>query len=211
MKPSRSNEVRDMYETTADSYAQMMDKEIQLPIYSDVLSRLQTAVAETPGLLIDTACGSGHMLSLFHDQYDDLRPLFGVDLSPRMVAIASKRLGSHGHIVVGDMCVLSMVESGSAAAVMNFFALHHLDPNEALKAMVEWHRVLCSNGQLRVAAWEGSGAIDYGEEADIVALRYTRAELVSWAKTAGFVVSRCVVEPVEVFPMDAVYLECVKG
>ena len=62
-----------------------------------------------------------------------------------------------------------------------------------------------------VAAWEGVGAIDYGEEADIVALRYTDAELVSWAEKAGFAVNRCVVEPVEDFPMDAVYLECVKA
>jgi hypothetical protein len=104
-----------------------------------------------------------------------------------------------------------MVVSGSAAAVLNFFAVHHLDPDGVLKAMFEWRRVLCSGGQLLVAAWEGTGAIDYGDEADIVALRYTSTELASWAENAGFAVSRCVVEPVEDFPMDAVYLECVKA
>ena len=148
---------------------------------------------------------------MFRERFDDGRPLLGVDLSPRMVAIASKRLGSGGRAVVGDMRELSMVESESAAAVLNFFAVHHLAPDGVLEAMVEWHRVLCFGGQLLVAAWEGAGAIDYGEESEIVALRYTGAELASWTEKAGFAVTRCVVEAVEDFPMDAVYLECVKG
>ena len=200
-----------MYEATADSYAEMMDKEISLPVYSDVLGRLQDRIANTAGFLVDTACGSGHMLDMFRERFDDQRPVLGVDLSPRMVAIAAKRLGSDGSAVVGDMRDLSMVKSGSVAAVMNFFAVHHLDPEGVHQAMVEWRRVLCSGGQLLVAAWEGAGAIDYGEEADIVALRYTGAELESWAEKAGFAVTRCVGEAVEDFPMDAVYLECVKA
>ena len=101
-----------------------------------------------------------------------------------------------------------MVESESAAAVLNFFAVHHLDPPDVLLAAGEWRRVLRGGGQLVVAAWEGTGPIDYGDEADIVALRYTSAELASCFEEAGFAVQRCVVEPVEDFPMDAVYLEC---
>jgi|GEM_PF-75401 len=211
MKPSGGNDVREMYEATADSYAEMMDKEISLPVYSDVLGRLQDRIAHTDGLLVDTACGSGHMLFMFRERFDDQRPVLGVDLSPRMVAIASERLGSDGRVVVGDMRDLSMVESGSAVAVLNFFAVHHLDADGVLEAMVDWHRALCNGGQLAVAAWEGTGAIDYGEESEIVALRYTGAELESLAEEAGFRVTRCEVEAVEGFPMDAVYLECVKS
>ncbi len=211
MKPSKNSDVRNMYEATADSYAEMMDQEIHLPIYADVLGRLQDRIAQMPGALVDTACGSGHMLSMFSERFDVSRPLLGVDLSPRMVAIASDRLGSKGRAVLGDMRDLSMVESGSASAVMNFFAVHHLDPDGVIKAMVEWQRVLCSGGQLLVGAWEGAGAIDYGDESDIVALRHSSTELASWAKNAGFEISRCAVEPVEGFPMDAVYLECEKG
>lgn len=210
MKPSSTKEVCEMYESTADSYAQMMDKEINLPVYSDALARLQDRIASTPGTVIDTACGSGHMLSMFHDHCDHNRPLLGVDLSPRMVAIAGERLKSGGQVVVGDMRDLSNVDSASAAAVINFFAVHHLDPEGVHKAVKEWYRVLCNGGQLLVAAWEGAGKIDYGVGSEIVALRYTRTELSSWAQEVGFTVSRCVVEPVEEFPMDAVYLECTK-
>ena len=42
------------------------------------------------------------------------------------------------------------------------------------------------------------------------ALRYTEEDVVAWAQEAGFVANRCVVEPVEDMPMNAVYLEGTK-
>lgn len=210
MKPSSTGEVRAMYEATADSYAEMMDTEIDLPVYADILGRLRERLEHLAGGLIDTACGSGHMLTRYGDRYERDRPLLGVDLSPRMVAIAVKRLGARGRVVVGDMRRLADVASGGAAAVLNFFALHHLDPEEARGAIREWHRVLRRGGQLVVATWEGAGAIDYGGESDVVAFRYRRQELTAWVASAGFEISRCDVEPVEEIPMDAIYLEGVK-
>jgi len=147
---------------------------------------------------------------MFHNHYDRNRPLLGVDLSPRMVAIAGERLKSGGQVLVGDIRDLSNIDSASAAAVINFFAIHHLDPEGVHEAVKEWCRVLCCGGQLLVAAWEGAGTIDYGDGSDIVALRYTSTELCSCAQEVGFAVSRCVVESVEDFPMDAVHLECTK-
>lgn len=207
MKSSSKAEVLKMYEETADSYDKMMDAEIGLSVYSDSLERLRERIARTPGTLIDTACGSGHMLYMYHEQYDQRRPLLGVDLSPRMVGIAARRLGSSARVVVGDMSDLSMVNDGVAVAVINFFSLHHLDPDNVAEALQEWNRVLRPGGQLLLATWEGSGSIDYGDESDIVALRYRLEELHSWVQAAGFVVSQCVVEPVEEIPMDAIYLE----
>lgn len=210
MKPSDAREVCQMYDQTADSYSEMMDQEIQLPVYLDMLGRLKDRIASVPGVLLDTACGSGHMLSMYRERFDAGRPLVGVDLSRRMVAIAKDRLGPGPQIDIGDMRDLNMVGSGSAAAVLNFFAVHHLDQQGVRLAAKEWHRVLRAGGQLVVAAWEGTGPIDYGEKSAIVALRYTSTELTSWFEKANFFVHRCVVEPVEDFPMDAVYLECCK-
>ncbi len=211
MKPSSTEEVREMYEETADSYARMMDDEIDLPIYSDILGRLQVRVGKRSGSLIDTACGSGHMLLRYHERYDRSRPLMGVDLSPRMVAIVTERLGRRARIVVGDMREITDVEAGTAVAVLNFFALHHLDPEGVGEALKEWRRVLQPGGELVLAAWEGSGVIDYGDESEIIALRYGSDELKLWVSEAGFEVIRCVVEPVEGLPMDAIYLEAVKA
>ncbi len=210
LKPSEAREVCQMYDEIADTYSEMMEGEIGLPVYSEILGRLKDRIEPIPGVLLDTACGSGHMLTLYRERFDAARPLMGIDLSPRMVAIAKNRLGPDPKIVVGDMRDLGMLKSRSAAAVINFFALHHLDQQGVLRAAKEWHRVLCPGGQLVVAAWEGTGPVDYGEESKIVAFRYSSSELVSWFEEARFRVQRCVVEPVGDFPTDAVYLECVK-
>lgn len=210
MKASSTDDVRDMYESNADTYAEMMDQEIDLPIYAELFSQLQEQIAPLPGPLVDTACGSGHMLALFHSHYDAKRPLIGVDLSPRMVAITNERLGGKGQVLVGDMRHLPDIDTASAAAVLNFFAAHHLDKTDLQMAMAEWYRVLVKGGRLLLAAWEGSGPIDYGDSADIIALRYTKSELSQLAESASFTVTDCVVKPVDDFPMDAIYLHCRK-
>lgn len=210
MKPSSADEVRKMYEETADSYAEMMDAEIALPMYAEILGRLSERLKGVEGPLVDTACGSGHMLSMYRDRFDQHRQLLGVDLSPRMVAIAARKVGSSGRAIIGDMRKLDEVEDGTAAAVLNFFALHHLDAAGAYDALGEWYRVLKPNGQLVVATWEGVGEVDYGDESDIVALRYSSREVSNWVESAGFEITRCVVEPVEEMPMDAIYLEGVR-
>lgn len=207
VKTSSAAKVRELYEESADSYAEMMDAEIDLPVYSDILSRLAERIADTAGTVIDTSCGSGHMLSRYRERHDPERPLLGIDLSPRMVAIANARLGSSAEISIGDMRDLGAVESGTTAAVLSFFAIHHIGPEEVLAALQEWHRILRPGGQLVVAAWEGAGPIDYGDMSDVVALRYGKEEIAAWTRKAGFAVDRCVVEPVEEMPMDAVYLE----
>ncbi len=84
MKPSSKEEVRKMYEETADLYDKMMDAEIGLSVYSYNLERLRERIAKAPGTLIDTACGSGDMLAMYHEQYDYRCSLLGVDLSLRI-------------------------------------------------------------------------------------------------------------------------------
>ncbi|MBT4289077.1 MAG: methyltransferase domain-containing protein [Deltaproteobacteria bacterium] len=210
MKISPEKEVRVLYEETADSYSKMMDSEIELSIYSDTLSGLASRIAEIPGTIIDTSCGSGHMLELYHDRYDSNHSLIGVDLSPKMVEIADKRLGVKAKTFVGSMLDLSTISSGSTAAVISFFAIHHLDPEEAKTVFRVWHRIMCNQGQLVIAVWEGKGTIDYGDESDIVAFSFTQDQIKSWITEAGFVVDRCSVEPVEEIPMDAIYLEASK-
>jgi ubiquinone/menaquinone biosynthesis C-methylase UbiE len=210
MKPSPPEAVRELYEATADSYAGMMDTEIQLPVYAEVLATLHKLIADLPGLVIDSACGPGHMLAMYRDHYDRERALVGVDLSPCMVALARRRLGSGARLQVGDMRTLEDIESCSAAALLNWFAVHHLSAASVREAMHEWYRVLAPGGQLLLAAWEGAGPIDYGEASDIVAIRYTAGKLSALAGEVGFEVVSCAVKPVDEFPMDAVYLECVR-
>jgi ubiquinone/menaquinone biosynthesis C-methylase UbiE len=199
-----------MYDSSAEHYDAMMDDEIDLPVYADLFERLALRLARVPGPLVDSSCGTGHMLARYHESYEASRELLGFDLAPRMVEIAREKLRGIAAVEVGDMRQLTGVAAGSAAAVISFFALHHLDPDGASAAFAEWHRALRPGGQLVVGTWEGVGAIDYGGTADVVALRYGREVVRGWATDAGFVADRCVVEPVDGMPMDAVYLEATR-
>lgn len=210
VKTSSDARVREFYEDSAGQYSEMMDREIDLPIYDEVLRRLAVRIAEVPGPVVDTSCGSGHMLARFRERYDSDRELVGIDLSPGMVAITSARLGSDARVLVGDMRRLADVEPSSTAAVLSFFALHHVTSEDALVALREWHRVLRPGGALVIATWEGAGAIDYAGQTDVVALRYSTDEVAGWARDAGFCVDRCVVAPVEDMSMNAVYLDASK-
>jgi len=78
---SSADAVREMYDTTAESYSSMMDTTIDDPMYADILQRLRSRLENISGVVVDAPCGSGHMLSVYHEIYDNDRPLFGVDLS----------------------------------------------------------------------------------------------------------------------------------
>jgi ubiquinone/menaquinone biosynthesis C-methylase UbiE len=200
-----------MYDATAASYAKMMDAEIGQAIYADTLSRLAQRLAPLSGPLVDISCGSGHMLELYARQYDPERALVGLDLSPLMVETAAARLGDGAVVRAGDMRRMTDVAAGEAAGVLSFFAIHHLDPAELPVALQAWRRVLVPGGQLQIATWEGSGAIDYGDQADLIALRYGAEEVSDAVERAGFVVDRCVVEAVEDMEMQAIYLEATRA
>jgi len=200
--------VRDMYDAEAEGYSTMMDAEIKNPLYSDTLERLQTRIASLPGMIIDAPCGSGQMLSMYHEKFDQNRALLGVDLSPQMVEIAGRHLGAAAQIMVGDMRRLDAVSSDSAAAVISYFAFHHLDADGVKQSLLEWHRVLIDGGQLVIGAWEGEGALDYGDSSDLVALKHSAGELERMMQESGFVITRKAIVRDEELMMDAVYIEC---
>ena len=211
IKTSDADAVREMYDLSAESYAEMMDSEMEDPMYADMLGRLRTNIADLSGPIVDAPCGSGHLLSMYHENFDADRPLLGIDLSPQMVAISKQRLGDAANISVADLRKLTALESSSAAAVVSYFAFHHLDSSEIIDALAEWHRILQIGGQLVVATWEGEGAIDYGEHSDLVALRHRASDIESMITDAGFSIARSAIERDEEMSMDAVYIECQKG
>ena len=88
MNLASTESVRQFYEESADSYNAMMDEEIELPMYAEALGGLAERIADLDGPVLDSSCGSGHMLERLRDRYAPGRGFIGVDLSPRLVAIA---------------------------------------------------------------------------------------------------------------------------
>ena len=155
MQVSNLNEVQQMYNESAENYAGMMDAEMQSPIYATMLGQLAVSLDGIDGPVIDTSCGSGHMLAMYQQQFDADRLLIGSDLSAEMVRISQQRLGDGATVKQADMCNLSFLESKSVAGLISFFAIHHLDADGIKQALQEWQRVLKPDGQLLLAAWEG--------------------------------------------------------
>ena len=199
-----------MYEGTAESYSEMMDAEISAPGYADVLDRLHERLTALPGALMDTSCGSGHMLALYAERHGTGRELIGADLTPRMVELARERLAHKATVLCGDMQDLSVHADRCAAGLLSYFALHHLGEAGVKSALQEWHRVLVPGGQLVLAAWEGEGAIDYGASTDIVAFNHSHTMLSSMLEACGYSVQRCKVETIQEMGMDAVYIEATR-
>ena len=211
MPLSSRDQVRAFYDDTAESYSRIMDAEIALPVYAEVLGGLAERISSLQGPVLDTSCGSGHMLARLAHEYTPGRRLIGVDLSPKMVDITRARLGDAAEVYRGDMARLpSEIAEGKCAVVISFFGLHHIAPNGLARCLAEWLRVLQPGGQLVLATWEGEGAIDYGGQAEIVAQRYREAEVVAAVRQAGFAVDEHVVRAVEGMEMDAVYLSATR-
>lgn len=187
-----------------------MDAEIALPIYAEILGRLRQRLENLEGCVFDSSCGTGHLLELYHQSFDAERALMGMDLSPKMVELARARVGHHAQIQEGDMRDMSPFAPGSMAAILSFFALHHLSPSDAQVAFQAWNQALQVGGQIVVAAWEGDGNIDYGDSSNVIALRYTKVDLEAWFGKTGFQVDRCWAEEIDGFDMKALYVEGTK-
>lgn len=199
--------VQAMYDAIAPSYDALVDEEIGGPVYTRALTAIAEAVRDLPGPIVDLACGSGQMLQRYHAGFEPDRALVGLDLSPTMVAITARKL-PEAQVRVGDM---RAPDVSGAAALICWFALHHLDADQAAEALRVWSDRLSPGGMLSLATWEGTGTVDYGDAADIVAWRHPVDEVRAWVERAGLVVSHCVVEPVEGMGMDAVYLDARRG
>ena len=210
MSVSPEDKVRSLYDTTAGSYDAMMEQEIQLPLYDRVLSDLANAAQPVPGSILDTSCGSGHMLHRIAEEYCPKRDLLGIDLSPEMVNLSRRRLAESANVYEGDMSSLPQIPDAACAAVISFFAIHHVDLAGLGKCLDEWRRVLATGGHLFLAAWEGDGNIDYGDASDVIARRYKETEIVNATSRSGFQVVRYSVDPVDELEMDAVHLVAVK-
>lgn len=210
MPVSSLDQVSIFYDDAADGYDVMMNEEIKLPWYNEVLSSLADHISSIDGAVLDASCGSGHMLEKLHNEFTQQRQLFGIDLSPKMVAIARERLGDAALVSQGDMRDLADFSDASCAAAISFFSLHHIDADDLVGCLAEWHRVLVPSGQLVIATWEGDGAIDYGDQTDILTRRYRESELIEALKTVGFLIDRHCVVPVDGFEMDAVHIPATK-
>ena len=95
--------------------------------------------------LADISCGTGTMLSRICETYGEDKALYGVDLSPRSIDAAARKVGERVHLKEGDIDDIPLSD-GCADIVLNMHSFHHYpDPLNALK---ELRRILKDGGRL---------------------------------------------------------------
>jgi SAM-dependent methyltransferase len=137
------------YNRLADEYAARMFGElVGKPFDRDLLDRFATVVGS--GRVCDVGCGPGHVGRYLHERGCDV---FGIDLSPRMVELATE-LSPGIEFRVSDLRALRIADA-SLAGIVAFYSLIHLRANELAPALVELRRVLRPGGRLLLAVHEG--------------------------------------------------------
>lgn len=134
-------DVRDSYDSAAEAYAEHLCDELsRKPLDRHLLNRFAEEARER-GTVADLGCGPGHVAAYLEERG---ARVVGVDLSPGMIAAASKRWPSLD-FRVGDMRRLDLPDASLAGAVA-FYAIVHFGADELPVFFAELRRVVAPGG-----------------------------------------------------------------
>ena len=125
------------YDTVADEYALRIGRELEhKPLDRQLLDRFADSVTGQ-GRVCDIGCGPGHVTRYLYERGVDV---FGLDLSPGMLAVASA-LNPEIDFAIGDVLALDAADHTWSGALA-FYSLIHLSPSQIPIALCELARVL---------------------------------------------------------------------
>ncbi len=138
------SDVRRSYDAVAERYAVEIGSELEGKPLDRALLRF---MADTAGRhpVADVGCGPGHVGAYLARLGASA---FGLDLSPRMCAVAHR--DAQVPAVAGDVCDLPLAPT-SVAAVVCLYTLIHLDTRSRAEAYAELFRILRPGGQALIA------------------------------------------------------------
>ena len=154
MDPFAASAVRAAYDTVANDYAAAFaDDLLHLPVDLAVLDAAIDLLAGAAPVL-DVGCGPGQVGRYLADRG---AYVIGVDLAPRMVAVARER-NAIGRFMCADMRALP-VSSSTCAGVFAFYSLQHLPRTHVAAVLSEFRRVLTDKGLIVLATHLGEGEV----------------------------------------------------
>jgi pimeloyl-ACP methyl ester carboxylesterase/SAM-dependent methyltransferase len=165
--------IRDVYDAMAAGYAQIYGADLnRLPLDTEILDLLARRAAGR-GPVLDVGCGPAHLGAYLAARG---ARVVGLDLAPLMLAAARRRGAPDLGVAVADLRELP-VASGSCAALVSFYVLHHLPRSELGGVLGEFRRALAPGGELALAVHEGEGEFVGRSDPLIMGTLYSAAEL----------------------------------
>lgn len=209
-EPSFVRATRAAYDSVAADYAdQLRDALAAAPFDRAMLGAFAEYVR---GPVADLGCGpgriTGHLASLGLD-------VFGVDLSPEMVAVA-RRLHPDLRFEEGSMLALDLPDRG-LAGVVAWYSIIHTPPELLPVVFAEFARVLAADGHLLLAFQVGEDeprhiTHAYGHDISADAYRFSPSTVTKLLAEAGLgVTAQLVREPEGPEKVPQAYLLARKG
>ncbi|MFD9969638.1 class I SAM-dependent DNA methyltransferase [Streptomyces sp. NPDC059011] len=136
------------YDTVAVDYEELVREELAAkPLDRAMLGAFAEVVrAAGAGPVADAGCGPGRIAAYLAGLGLDV---FGVDLSPEMIAVA-RRAHPGLRFEVGDMTALGSVD-GALGGIVAWYSTVHTPPEALPEILAEFRRALAPDGRLLLA------------------------------------------------------------
>jgi SAM-dependent methyltransferase len=175
--------LRSTYDAVAAKYeARFVDELESKPRDRALLEAFARSVTDP---VVEIGCGPGQIGAYVRRQADAPLHVVGVDLSPAMAGLASRRLDG---ALVADMRSLPFA-SNRFGGIVAFYSLIHVRREGLVPALAEFRRVLRPGGRVILSAHEGEGELERDEFLDepvsVVATLFALDELVAAGQRAG--------------------------
>jgi SAM-dependent methyltransferase len=175
------------YDSIAEEYARRIYDELGHKPLDRALLDYVAEVMQGRGTVADIGCGPGHVGRYLFDRG---LPVVGVDLSPAMVRMATE-LNPGMTFRQGTMLKLD-VEDEEWAAIIAFYSIIHIPPDELPRVFREFHRVLSPGGFLLLAFHMGTKHVHldewWGHEVDVNTYFFEREAVERLLEEARFAV-----------------------
>lgn len=129
------------FDSQAENYDNSHDGKFVLPMYNEILRRIEKANVRA---LLDIGCGTGNVLARLMNT--DIS-LLGIDISDKMIEVATGRLGERARLITGDAENLPYADESVDFIVCNASFHHYSHPQKVLSEM---YRVLIPDGILLI-------------------------------------------------------------
>jgi SAM-dependent methyltransferase len=189
--------IRKAYDTVAADYSELLRTALSTKPFDRAMlvAFAELITAGSLGRVADLGCGPGHVTAFLHGLGLDV---FGLDLSPRMVAMA-KRDYPELRFEVGSIRGLAL-ERGTVGGITAWYSIIHTPPAQLPTAFEEFSRVLVEGGYVALAFQVGGARVHieqgYGHAVSLDAYRLDPDDVTELLASAGLLVqARLVRQP----------------